>query len=410
MLNNLPRRTPRPGSPQPTINGRERANSAPPVVGMGSMLRERREAMGIALAEVEVATKIRQKYLAALESDEWNLLPGEVVGRGFLRNYTTFLGLEPNEMIERRRSVADPALAAALLNTSAGTVLPNVRQIDYRPKDLPLKDEPEGIEEASQINLRPFFTVLALFAVLFLLWWGLSRFGGQMVTGVTGMVRGVERSIAQARATATFTPAPPPTFTATPAQNAAGTGNEEPNSAQPTPTADLILLFQPTATPAPVEVAAEPTITATTQSAPTDTPLPPTPTPTETPLADIVATETPTEVPTETPIPAPPAVAAAACPDSRAVLASPGANQVVAGAVQITGRAVHEIFQSYKLEFADVSGTFNYFDGATSQVDNGLLGTFSSTAVPNGNYTILLTVIDQTGNYNVCSVAVVVQN
>ena len=410
MLNNLPRRTPRPGSPQPTINGRERANSAPPVVGMGSMLRERREAMGIALAEVEVATKIRQKYLAALESDEWNLLPGEVVGRGFLRNYTTFLGLEPNEMIERRRSVADPALAAALLNTSAGTVLPNVRQIDYRPKDLPLKDEPEGIEEASQLNLRPFFTLLALFALLFLLWWGLSRFGGQMVTGVTNMVRGVERSIAQARATATFTPMPPPTFTATPIQVVVGTGNAEANGAQPTPipTVDLLALLQPTNTPAAVEVGSEVTITATTQSARTETPLPPTPT--ETPLAGPVATETPTEVPTEIPTPVPPAVAAAVCPDNRAVIASPGANQVVAGSVPITGRAVHEIFQSYKLEFADVSGTFNYFDGATSQVDNGLLGTFNSAAVPNGNYTILLTVIDQTGNYIGCSASVVVQN
>ncbi|MEZ4613556.1 MAG: helix-turn-helix transcriptional regulator [Caldilineaceae bacterium] len=73
------------------------------------------------MAEAEAATRIRQKYLAALESDEWHLLPGEVVGRGFLRNYATFLGLEPNEVVERRRTVADPTLAAVLASTSAGS-------------------------------------------------------------------------------------------------------------------------------------------------------------------------------------------------------------------------------------------------------------------------------------------------
>jgi hypothetical protein len=45
---------------------------------IGPILRERREAMGVTLAEAEVATRIRQKYLAALESDEWNLLPGRL--------------------------------------------------------------------------------------------------------------------------------------------------------------------------------------------------------------------------------------------------------------------------------------------------------------------------------------------
>ena len=85
--------------------GRGGRNAVPaPVQSIGPLLRERREAMGVTLAEAEVATRIRQKYLAALEADEWDLLPGEVVGRGFLRNYSTYLGLEPTEMIERRRA------------------------------------------------------------------------------------------------------------------------------------------------------------------------------------------------------------------------------------------------------------------------------------------------------------------
>ena len=97
-------------TPAKPERGRGSRSMAPsPIQSTGPLLRERREAMGVTLAEAEVATRIRQKYLAALESDEWDLLPGEVVGRGFLRNYATYLGLEPTEMIERRRAVRSPA-------------------------------------------------------------------------------------------------------------------------------------------------------------------------------------------------------------------------------------------------------------------------------------------------------------
>ncbi len=124
--------------------------------------------MGVTLAEAEVATRIRQKYLAALEADEWDLLPGEVVGRGFLRNYSTYLGLEPTEMIERRRAVADDSLAAVLVNTSAGSALPPERKVDYRPKDVALKDEGDELDTPRQINWAPLlaFVVLAVFAGL----------------------------------------------------------------------------------------------------------------------------------------------------------------------------------------------------------------------------------------------------
>src|SRR5690606_9666245 len=113
MFNYISRR-PAPGAQRD--NGNRNAG-APPMHELGAMLRKRREAMGATLAEVEAATKIRQKYLAALEADEWQLLPGEVVGRGFLRNYAAYLALDATEMIERRRAVADPSLASVLSST-----------------------------------------------------------------------------------------------------------------------------------------------------------------------------------------------------------------------------------------------------------------------------------------------------
>jgi transcriptional regulator with XRE-family HTH domain len=144
---------------------------------IGALLRERREALGATLAEVEAATKIRQKYLSALEADEWQSLPGEVVGRGFLRNYAGYLGIEPTEIIERRRIAADPTLSSALAATSAGSTLPPVRAVDYRPKDVDLREEPDTLEERPPLRLMPILLVVAALAVVGGLWWGFTRMG-----------------------------------------------------------------------------------------------------------------------------------------------------------------------------------------------------------------------------------------
>ena len=107
-----------------------------PLQTLGALLRERREQRSISLAEVEKATRIRQKYLAAIEADEWHLLPGEVVGRGFLRNYATYLRLDADSLIERRRAATDPTLARSLSRTSAGSSLPPILEVDYRHKGV----------------------------------------------------------------------------------------------------------------------------------------------------------------------------------------------------------------------------------------------------------------------------------
>lgn len=150
----------------------------------GPILRERREAMGVTLAEAEVATRIRQKYLAALESDEWDLLPGEVVGRGFLRNYSTYLGIEPTEMIERRRAIADESLTSVLADTSAGSPLPPERAVDYRPKDVALHEETAELESPRRINLLPFAVMLTIAALAGLVWWAITQFGDEIEGGI----------------------------------------------------------------------------------------------------------------------------------------------------------------------------------------------------------------------------------
>jgi cytoskeleton protein RodZ len=67
---------------------------------IGARLREARLRAKIDINEVEVRTKIRAKYLRAMENDEWDLLPGEVFAKSFLRTYGEFLGLDTRQLID----------------------------------------------------------------------------------------------------------------------------------------------------------------------------------------------------------------------------------------------------------------------------------------------------------------------
>lgn len=72
--------------------------------GIGEDLRRRREARGITLEEAQAATKIRGRYLRALEEGEPEAIPGEVYVKGFLRAYADFLGLDGAAFVERYKS------------------------------------------------------------------------------------------------------------------------------------------------------------------------------------------------------------------------------------------------------------------------------------------------------------------
>jgi cytoskeleton protein RodZ len=79
--------------------------------GVGNTLREARNRRKIGLSEVEEATKIRLRYLRALENEEWDVLPGGVYTRGFVRTYASFLGLDGERLADECRQGADGAPA-----------------------------------------------------------------------------------------------------------------------------------------------------------------------------------------------------------------------------------------------------------------------------------------------------------
>ncbi len=85
---------------------------------LGTVLRTAREARFIDLARVERDTKIRTRYLAALERGDYRDLPEPIYTRGFLRNYGLYLGLDPEYLIDLYRlesgtSIERPTMPSA---------------------------------------------------------------------------------------------------------------------------------------------------------------------------------------------------------------------------------------------------------------------------------------------------------
>jgi cytoskeleton protein RodZ len=70
---------------------------------IGATLREARMRARIDVSEIEAQTKIRAKYLRALENEEWSLLPGPTFVKSFLRTYAQALDLDGKALVEEYR-------------------------------------------------------------------------------------------------------------------------------------------------------------------------------------------------------------------------------------------------------------------------------------------------------------------
>jgi cytoskeleton protein RodZ len=101
---------------------------------LGRFLTEARTEKKLSLADVEAYTRIRQKYLEALEVGDYACLPGGATGRGFLRIYASFLGVDIDQ-------------ASQLYLVESGDKGPehpanqDGRPVDYRPLEVELHAE-----------------------------------------------------------------------------------------------------------------------------------------------------------------------------------------------------------------------------------------------------------------------------
>ncbi|MBV8940632.1 MAG: helix-turn-helix domain-containing protein [Solirubrobacterales bacterium] len=80
------------------------------MASIGPTLRDARTRARIDLAEVEAQTKIRARYLRAMENEAWDVLPGPVYTKSFLRTYADHLGLDSRMLVEEfKRHCEQPA-------------------------------------------------------------------------------------------------------------------------------------------------------------------------------------------------------------------------------------------------------------------------------------------------------------
>jgi len=136
--------------------------------GVGIKLREARTRKKLSLQQVEEATKIRGRYLGALENDEWDQLPGDTYARAFIRTYGRYLGLDGDRLAEEQRR-------------SRGAARPGERlpRVDPRPRPV-VRERRRGRGRISPRLLAAAVTALVIAALLVI---GLSTGGGSGDSG-----------------------------------------------------------------------------------------------------------------------------------------------------------------------------------------------------------------------------------
>ena len=106
---------------------------------VGQVLQNARTGQGLDLTEVERVTKIRVKFLRAMEEDRWEALPAPVYARSFLASYARFLGLDDEHLVEEyERTVPE---ADRVEPIPAGTI----RAGGISPRRRPLKPTLIGV-------------------------------------------------------------------------------------------------------------------------------------------------------------------------------------------------------------------------------------------------------------------------
>ena len=69
------------------------------MTNFGASFRKAREAAGLPLDKIAAETRISTRFLLAIESEDFHLLPGGVFNRGFVRAYAAHLGMDPEQAV-----------------------------------------------------------------------------------------------------------------------------------------------------------------------------------------------------------------------------------------------------------------------------------------------------------------------
>jgi cytoskeleton protein RodZ len=170
------------------------------VSDIGNTLREARIRRGLSLTDVETVTKIRSKYLEALEENDFEVLPGPTVVKGFLRSYAIFLKLDPDALLADYRSLYE------------------YHKEDIRPLRTELTQQRRSPTSAERKKKRTRRTqrgyvaagLIAIVVIILLAWFGLGGGGQSAATlspanlpSTTAVASGTSATVAVATTTTT---------------------------------------------------------------------------------------------------------------------------------------------------------------------------------------------------------------
>src|SRR2546427_10125893 len=85
------------------------------MANLGASFKKARESKGISLERIAAETRISTRFLLAIENEEFNLLPGGIFNRGFVRTYAEKVGLDPDQSVadyERLVQIHEPPEAS----------------------------------------------------------------------------------------------------------------------------------------------------------------------------------------------------------------------------------------------------------------------------------------------------------
>ncbi len=156
----------------------------------------------IDVSEIEAQTKIRAKYLRALENEEWGLLPGPTFVKSFLRTYAQALGLDGRALVEEYRQSYERPSEGAPEPIVAGARSPGGRR---------RRRGSSGGGGPSRAYMLALGGVLALIVVLVVLL--ATSGGGSNSTGTRSTPRATSTSAAHAKHKAAHAHAPAPVIT-----------------------------------------------------------------------------------------------------------------------------------------------------------------------------------------------------
>ena len=161
---------------------------ATPREPIGFILREKREKLGLTLEEVEKATRIRAKFLSALEDDDYAAMPSTAQARGFLNLYAQFLSLNADQVMatyDAGRKKSRTRVPAAMPRPAAPPVVAARPATMPRPTPRPAPQAAVGRAPVVRSRLPRWVSVDVFVGVTFTL-----VLGGFLVWGALEFING----------------------------------------------------------------------------------------------------------------------------------------------------------------------------------------------------------------------------